>query len=68
MSGIENQSQDWEEKMKQLMGKLIPTDLLGKVAISSQTWEELCCCSLQFTLSDVFIYYINRQRKYVNLI
>lgn len=68
MSGIENQSQDWEEKMKQLMGKLIPTDLLGKVAISSQTSEELCCCSLQFTLSDVFIYYINRQRKYVNLI
>lgn len=40
MSGIENQSKDVEEKMKQLTGKLIPTDLLGKVAISSQTWEE----------------------------
>lgn len=58
VSGIENQSEDWEEKMKQLMGKLIPTDLLGKVSISSQTWEELCYCSSQFTLSDVFNYCI----------
>lgn len=58
MSGIENQSEDLEEKMKQLTGKLIPTDLLTEVTITAQTWRELCCCCPQFTLSDA-IYLLN---------
>lgn len=60
MSGIENQSEDLEENIKQLASILIPTDLLGKwlSLLTHRKSFVVIVCYLHCLMP--FIYYICR--------